>query len=204
MAVPVTKVLSDMSKLEPLDGTNYKRWSQKLLIFFEQLDVDYALFTVPPEVEVPAETSSVAITPVMSVKKPEEDAKVKYDKDNKTVRGHLLNHINNTLFDLFVNQKSSKEIWNTLETRYGGDDACMKKYVVGKWLQFHMADDKPIMDQVHEYENLVADVLSEVKTGFKTKGRNSKNEGSKNPSKAMMERSKRTKLHATAVERYDT
>ncbi|KAL0411844.1 UNVERIFIED_CONTAM: hypothetical protein Slati_3774100 [Sesamum latifolium] len=68
----------------------------------------------------------------------------------------------NTLFDLFVNQKSAKEIWNTLETRYGGDDAGRKKYVVGKWLQFHMTDDKPIMDQVHEYENLLTDVLSEA------------------------------------------
>ncbi|KAL0324974.1 UNVERIFIED_CONTAM: hypothetical protein Sradi_5066700 [Sesamum radiatum] len=86
---------------------------------------------------------------------------MKYDRDNKTVRGHLLNHMNNILFDLFVNQKSAKEIWNTLETRYGSDDVGRKKYMVGKWLQFHMADDKPIMDQVHEYENLVADVLSE-------------------------------------------
>ncbi|KAL0443935.1 UNVERIFIED_CONTAM: hypothetical protein Slati_2116200 [Sesamum latifolium] len=75
--------------------------------------------------------------------------------------GYLLNHMSNTLFDLFVNQKSAKKIWNTLETRYEGDDAGRKKYVVGKWLQFHMTDDKPIMDQVHEYENLVADVLSE-------------------------------------------
>ncbi|KAL0443926.1 UNVERIFIED_CONTAM: hypothetical protein Slati_2115300 [Sesamum latifolium] len=67
----------------------------------------------------------------------------------------------NKLFDLFVNKKSAKEIWKTLETRYGGDDADRKKYVVGKWLQFLMTDDKPILDQVHEYENLVADVLSE-------------------------------------------
>ena len=28
-------------------------------------------------------------------------------------------------------------------------------------MQFKMVDDKPIMDQVHEYENLVADILSE-------------------------------------------
>ncbi|KAL0373620.1 UNVERIFIED_CONTAM: hypothetical protein Sradi_3277700 [Sesamum radiatum] len=179
----------------------------------------------------------------------------------------------NILFNLFINQKSAKEIWNTLETRYGGDDAGMKKYVVGKWLQFHMIDDKPIMDQVHEYENLVVDVLSEGmkmcdtlqanillekfslfwseyrnhlkhkkkdlnlqelinhmrtveanqlkdketsnpssisskanlvessvlnKERFQNKGRNSKKEGNKNPSKAMMERSKRTKSHVVA------
>ncbi|KAL0383157.1 UNVERIFIED_CONTAM: Retrovirus-related Pol polyprotein from transposon TNT 1-94 [Sesamum calycinum] len=49
-----------------------------------------------------------------------------------------------------------------------GDDAGRKKYFVGKWLQFQMIDEKPIMDQIHEYENLVADVLSE---GFTKKGK---------------------------------
>ncbi|GKC07273.1 hypothetical protein Tco_0998883, partial [Tanacetum coccineum] len=44
MAVSINKLLPDLSKLEPLDGTNYKRWSQKLLIFFEQPEIDYVLF----------------------------------------------------------------------------------------------------------------------------------------------------------------
>ena len=44
------KPLLDLSKLEPLDGTNYKRWSQKMLIFFEQLEVDYVLIEVAPVV----------------------------------------------------------------------------------------------------------------------------------------------------------
>ncbi|KAK4388125.1 hypothetical protein Sango_2419100 [Sesamum angolense] len=67
----------------------------------------------------------------------------------------------NTLYDLFVNHKSARVIWNTPESSYESDDAGSKKYVVGKWLQFHIVDSKPIMDQVHEYENMVADVLSE-------------------------------------------
>ncbi|KAL0461372.1 UNVERIFIED_CONTAM: hypothetical protein Slati_0024800 [Sesamum latifolium] len=163
MYVPMTRTLLDLSKLEPLDGTNYKRWSQKLLIYFEQLDVDYVLFQTPPE--TPAEASVLAITPAdsctVATTKLDDKAKKKFNRDNKTVRGHLLNHMNNSLFDLFVNYRSAKDIWTTLETRYGGEDAGRKKYVVGKWLQFQMVDEKPIMDQIHEYENLVADVLSE-------------------------------------------
>ncbi|KAK4390232.1 Retrovirus-related Pol polyprotein from transposon TNT 1-94 [Sesamum angolense] len=46
----------------------------------------------------------------------------------------------NTLFDLFANHKSARTIWNTPESRYGGDDADRKKYVVGKWLQFQIVD----------------------------------------------------------------
>ncbi|KAK4392790.1 hypothetical protein Sango_2056800 [Sesamum angolense] len=89
------------------------------------------------------------------------EAKAKFKKDNKTVGGHILNHMTNSLFHLFVNQKIAKSIWDTLESRYEGDDAGKKKYVVGKWLQFQIADGKLIMNQIQEYENLVADVLNE-------------------------------------------
>lgn len=48
-----------------------------------------------------------------------------------------------------------------METRYDADDAGKKKYVVRKWLQFQIVDGKSVMDQVHQYENLVANVLFE-------------------------------------------
>lgn len=59
-------------------------------------------------------------------------SKKKFKKDNKTVRGHLLNHMTNHLFNLFVTYKSAKEIWDSLEKKYGVDDAGKKKYVVGQ------------------------------------------------------------------------
>ncbi|KAL0344271.1 UNVERIFIED_CONTAM: hypothetical protein Sangu_1314500 [Sesamum angustifolium] len=158
MAISMTRTLPDLSKMEPLDGTNFKRWSQKLLIFFEQLEVDYVLFTDPPEITTQTMDTSTAIitTSQTDSSRREDELKAKYEKDNRTVRGHLLNYMTNTLFDLFVNHKSARTIWNTLESRYGGD-AGRKKYVVGKWLQFQIVDGKSIMDQVHEYENIVAD-----------------------------------------------
>ncbi|KAL0436496.1 UNVERIFIED_CONTAM: hypothetical protein Sradi_0357500 [Sesamum radiatum] len=126
----LSRTLPDLSKLEPLDGTNFKRWSQKLLIFFEQLDVDYVLFTNPPEnPQLTSDTTTAIVSATQTeTNRTNDDQKVKYERDNKTVRGHLLNHMSNTLFDLFVNQKSAKEIWETLETRYGGDDAAYQCY----------------------------------------------------------------------------
>ncbi|CAN1762183.1 Retrovirus-related Pol polyprotein from transposon TNT 1-94 [Linum perenne] len=67
----------------------------------------------------------------------------------------------NIIFDLFVNNWSAKSIWETLIKKYGADDAGMKKYVAGNWLNFKMDDDKPIMEQVHVYKNLTAEVLAE-------------------------------------------
>ena len=39
------KTFPKLYKIEPLDGTNYKCWSQKLLLCFEQLEIDYVLTT---------------------------------------------------------------------------------------------------------------------------------------------------------------
>ena len=162
MSITLNKALPDLSKLEPLDGSNYKRWSQKLLIFFEALEVDYILFSDIPSAE--PENPDTPITPVSSspsdsTTKTNIDTRKKYFNDNKTVRGHLLNHMTNSLFNIFVKQKYAKDIWDTLEKRYGADNVGKKKYVVSKWLQFQMGDDKPMMDQIHEYENLVTDVI---------------------------------------------
>ncbi|KAA0052347.1 ty1-copia retrotransposon protein [Cucumis melo var. makuwa] len=122
------KILPDLSKLEPLDGTNYHRPS---------------------------------VTSADQVKKDQVNDLEKYAKDNNTVRGHMLNHMSDPMFDLFVVQKSAKDIWSTLKSRYGGDDVGRKKYIVGKWLQFQMTNDKSIVEQIHEYENLMANILSE-------------------------------------------
>ncbi|XP_019230055.1 PREDICTED: uncharacterized protein LOC109211017 [Nicotiana attenuata] len=155
MATSLNKTLPDLSKLEPLDGSNYKRWSQKLLIFFEQLEVHYVLFNDPPA-DIVADSSN---TPNIVVA--DDVAKKKFEKDNKTVGGHLLNHMTNPLVDLFINFKSAKIIWDSLEKKYGVDDAGKRKYVIGKWIKFQMVDDKPIMEQVHEYENLTTYILNE-------------------------------------------
>ncbi|XP_074305001.1 uncharacterized protein LOC141639923 [Silene latifolia] len=163
MLYVLSKTLPDLTKLEKQDGHNYKRWSQKLLMFFEQLEIDYVLFCDPPApVKEAAAATSVEVTPpVISVVKSNEEDIKKFDKDNKLVRCQLLNNMTDTLFDLFMVHTSSKLIWESLEAKYGADDAGKKKYVVGKWLQFQMVDGKPIMDQVHVHENLCADVVNE-------------------------------------------
>ena len=138
-----------------MDGNNFKRWSQKLLIFFEQLEVDYVLF------KEPSMNGSNTTTDSSNVMIVDDVVKKKFEKDNKIVRGHLLNHMTNPLFDLFLTYKSAKEIWDSLEKKYGADDAGKKKYIVGQWIKFQMVANKPIMEQVHEYENLTVDVLNE-------------------------------------------
>jgi len=113
MAAPFHKTLPELHKIEPLDGTNYKRWPQKLLLCFEQLEVDYVLSaeytddtdTSQTDVEKSLSTPTTPKTLAIPL---DEAAKKKLEKDNKLARSYLLNNMSNPLFDLFVIFKSAK------------------------------------------------------------------------------------------------
>jgi len=101
---------AELYKIEPLDGTNYKRWYQKLLLYFEQLEIDYVLITDLPDEGNP---DSEAVTPPVPKTPPlplDEATKKKFKKDNKLARSYLLNNMSKPFFDLFVNFKFAKVI----------------------------------------------------------------------------------------------
>ena len=121
MTIFFNKTFNDFSKHEPLDGNNFKQWSKNRLVFFEQLEVDYVLFKV---LSINGSNTNIDPSNVIIV---DDVVKKKFEKDNKIVRGYLLNHMTNPLFDLFLNYKSAKEIWDSLEKKYDVDDAGKKK-----------------------------------------------------------------------------
>ncbi|TYH38031.1 hypothetical protein ES332_D12G082300v1 [Gossypium tomentosum] len=99
----INKYILDLSKLEPLDGTNYHRWFQRIVIIFKQLEVDYILFN-PPATNKPKNSNTVPKDLDVVA------TKAKFEKENKMVRSHMLSHMTNNLFDLFVKNKSAKSI----------------------------------------------------------------------------------------------
>jgi hypothetical protein len=134
-----TVFLPDMTKMEPFNGKNNKIWSDNMDFFLSQIGVDYCL----TETEVPENSERI------------------FEKDNKTCRGMLLHYISSPLYLIYSKHQNAKDIWEALKTKYGSDDFGTKKYACNRWLHFRMIDNKPVLDQVHEYENLCADVIAE-------------------------------------------
>jgi len=57
-----------------------------------------------------------------------------FSKDHpvgKLHAGHILNAINDSLFDLYNNVKFAKELWKKLETRYMKQDTITKGFIKG-------------------------------------------------------------------------
>lgn len=71
--------------------------------------------------------NATAMSSTVGTKKIDKEAKKKIEKDSKTVRGHMLTRMSNSLFDLFINQKSARTKWDTLLQCYDTNDGRRKK-----------------------------------------------------------------------------
>ncbi|XP_052627039.1 uncharacterized protein LOC128133582 [Lactuca sativa] len=69
--------------------------------------------------------------------------------------GHIKNSLSDRLYDLYSPVKDPKELWSALELKYKAHEEGTNKYLVSKYLEFQMVDDKPIMEQVHELQVMV-------------------------------------------------
>ncbi|KAK5819132.1 hypothetical protein PVK06_024093 [Gossypium arboreum] len=75
-----------------------------MIMFFCEFEVDYVLLN-PPIVEEARDTDTIPGDSGIDA-----TTKAKYEKCNKMVRGHMLSHMANNLFDLFVKDKLAKYI----------------------------------------------------------------------------------------------
>nr|XP_009795077.1 PREDICTED: uncharacterized protein LOC104241823 [Nicotiana sylvestris] len=56
---------------------------------------------------------------------------------------------------------TSKELWDVLEKKYKTEDACLKKFVVAKFLDYKMIDSKTMGTQVQELQLVFHDLIAE-------------------------------------------
>ncbi|GJX34498.1 zinc finger, CCHC-type containing protein [Tanacetum coccineum] len=82
--------------------------------------------------------------------------RLKFENDDFICRGHILNAMSDSLFDVYQNYSMAKELWNALEERYFTEDATSKKFIVSKFNSYKMVDSRLIMDQMYELEHLLS------------------------------------------------
>jgi hypothetical protein len=55
-----------------------------------------------------------------------------------------------TLQDMYLSYKTLKEMWDTLNTEYGGSDADTELYIIEQYHAYQMVDGKSVVMQAHE------------------------------------------------------
>ncbi|VFQ81421.1 unnamed protein product [Cuscuta campestris] len=128
---------SNFAKLEGVQGQDFRRWQKKMQILLTTLKVVYVLSTPKPE-EREDETIEHA------------RRRCKWENDNILCIGHILNSLFDSLFDIYQNVESAKELWDSLESKYMVEDASSKKFLVSDFNNYNMVDLRSVMEQYHE------------------------------------------------------
>ncbi|GJU12173.1 hypothetical protein Tco_1134569 [Tanacetum coccineum] len=58
--------------------------------------------------------------------------------------------MSDSLFDIYQNVESSKELWDSLESKYMAEDASGKKFLVTNFTNYKMTDSRPVLEQYNE------------------------------------------------------
>nr|GMD13259.1 zinc finger, CCHC-type [Ipomoea batatas] len=104
---------------------------------------------------------------VLSTPKPAEEEnetleaarrRMKWENDDLACRGHILNGMSDTLFDIYQYEESSKDLWDVLEAKYISKDASSKKFLVSEFNEFKMVDNRPVMKQFHEIVRILGQI----------------------------------------------
>ena len=137
---------------ERFNGTDFKRWQQKTLFYLTTLNLARFLNEDGPKLDV-GETDKEKLATM--------DA---WNHSDFLCRNYVLNGLENTLYNVYSPLKTAKELWDSLDKKYKTEDAGLKKFIVGKFLDFKMVDSKTVLSQVQELQVVVHDIHAEGMT----------------------------------------
>ncbi|GJZ02464.1 zinc finger, CCHC-type containing protein [Tanacetum coccineum] len=105
MAVNTVKEMTtNFGKLDKFQGHNFRRWQKKMHFLLTALKVVYVLTTPMPEWLEDATVEAIRV-------------REKWENNDYICRGHILNGMSDSLFDVYTNVESAKELWDSLESK---------------------------------------------------------------------------------------
>ena len=149
MPVMAPMTVSHGEKSEKFNGTDFKRWQQKMLFCLTTLNLTRFL----------REDAS-------ALKENETDKQVvaaveAWKHVDLLCHNYIMNGLDNTLYNVYCAFNTARELWESLEKKYKTKDAGLKKLVVGKFLDYKMLDSKTVINQVQDLQVILHDIHAE-------------------------------------------
>ena len=76
-------------------------------------------------------------------------------------RNYVVKALTNSLYNVYSNKKTAREIWESLDRKYKTEDVGAKKFVVGRFLYYKMVDSKTMVSQVQELQTILHEIHAE-------------------------------------------
>ncbi|GJY34830.1 zinc finger, CCHC-type containing protein [Tanacetum coccineum] len=130
----VKEMTTNFGKLDTFEGHDFRRWQKKMHFLLTMLKMVYVLTTPMTKLLEDARVEAIRI-------------RAKWENNDYICRDHILNGMSDSLFDVYTNVKSAKELWDSLESKYMAEDSSSKKFFLPpSWKDFkhtlkHVKDD---------------------------------------------------------------
>ncbi|KAL6544724.1 hypothetical protein OROMI_023586 [Orobanche minor] len=144
----------EFARLDRFDRQNYTRWADKVKFMLAVLKLGYILdpeLAPIPANPIPEEGKTVDLKEISDLEK----LRALRRESEELCVGHIKNSLSDRLYDLYASVTDPRELWKALELKYKAHEEGTNKYLVSKYVEFQMVDDKPIMEQVHELQVMV-------------------------------------------------
>nr|GEU85946.1 zinc finger, CCHC-type [Tanacetum cinerariifolium] len=112
----VKDMTSKFDKLVKFEGQDFLRWQKKMHFLLTTLKVMYILSTPSP---VWSENETLETT----------RKRMKWENEDYICRGHMLNSMSDSLFDIYQNAEFAKALWDSLESKYMAEYASATKFL---------------------------------------------------------------------------
>jgi len=125
------------------DGTEFKRRQQKMLFYLTTLHLAKFLQQDLPE----HGTDRDSILAVNA-----------WTQGDFLCRNYILNGLDDSLYNVYNPITTAKKLWASLDKKYKTEDAGTKKFVVGRFLEYKMVDNKTVISQVQEFQLILHEI----------------------------------------------
>ncbi|KAL5543446.1 hypothetical protein UlMin_007230 [Ulmus minor] len=148
-AVPVSIPVNHGEKPEKFSGLNFKRWQQKMLFYLTTLNL--ARFLTENAHVLKDDVQDIQVVSAVDA----------WKHSDFLCRNYVMNGLTDSLYNVYSDKKTAKDLWDYLDTKYKSEDAGSKKFVVGRFLDYKMVDFKTVISQVQEIQVILHEIHAE-------------------------------------------
>jgi hypothetical protein len=123
----------------PFTDVNFKRWQMRVTLWLTVMN-RFWVSEGEPEGEL----------------SPEKEKE--YSKANTIFCDMVVGVLTKTQQDMYLRYKTAKEMWDTLNTEYGGSDVDTRLYIIEQYHDYQMVDGKSVVTHAHEIQCMVKEL----------------------------------------------
>ena len=122
------------------DGSNYKVWRVRSKLWFTSMRCEHVI-------------KGKRIEPPFS-----HEEEIKFNEADNLFKGALISILAESMVQVYMDMDTGKDMWDALEAKFGVADASTELYIMEKFYDYKMVDDRSVVEQAHEIQMLAKEL----------------------------------------------